>query len=49
MKKYNEYLDSLTYKTTSIDEDGNPQEIECTRYVAHIERLRRGSKLEKGV
>lgn len=49
IKTYNDYLDNITYKTTSIDEDGNPQEIECTKYVAHVERLRRGSRMEKGV
>lgn len=49
MKKYSEYLNSITYTTTSIDEDGNPQETKCTKYVAHIERLRRGSKVDIGV
>ena len=46
IKKYNEYMDNLTYTTTSIDEDGNPQETKCTKYVAHIERLLRGSKMD---
>ncbi len=49
IKTYNDYLNNIIYKTTSIDEDGNPQEIECTKYVAHVERLRRGSRMEKGV
>lgn len=49
MKKYNDYLDNIIYTTTSIDEDGNPQETRCTKYVAHIERLRKGSKMGQRV
>lgn len=49
MKKYNDYLDNIIYTKTSIDEDGNPQETRCTKYVAHIERLRKGSKMGQRV
>lgn len=49
IKKYNQYMNSLEYTTTTINEDGNPQETKCTRYVAHIEKLRNGSKLVKSL
>lgn len=42
-------MNSLEYTTTTINEDGNPQETKCTRYVAHIEKLRNGSKLVKSL
>lgn len=49
IKKYNNYINNLTYTTTTINEDGNPQETKCTRYVAYSERLRNGSRLVKGL
>lgn len=48
-KTYNEYIDSLVYTTNSIDEDGNPIEIECTKYVSHVERMRKGSRISKRI
>ena len=49
IKKYNNYIDSIEYTKTTINEDGNPQTTTCTKYYAHIERLRKGSKISIGL
>ena len=49
MKKYNDYMCSLKYNKTITDENGNPRQIECTKYYAHAERCGKGSKLPTSV
>lgn len=43
-KEYREWKQNRKYTHTTLDEHGNPQQTECTQYVAHTERLlkRRG-------
>ena len=44
LKTYYDYINSLKYTHITINEDGDPQETECTRYVEHAEKVleRRG-------
>lgn len=49
IRKYAEYMDDIQYTKTTINEDGNPQTIECTKYYAHAERMRNGSKIPIGI
>lgn len=39
-KKYNKYIKSKKYTHIVSDEDGNKIEKECTKYIAHAEKLR---------
>lgn len=45
---YDKWLKDQIYTYTTIDEDGNPLESECTRYVAHYEKNNTKSKVYTG-
>lgn len=45
---YDKWLKDQIYTYTTIDEDGNPLELECTRYVAHYEKNNTKSKVYVG-
>lgn len=49
IKKYNDYINNIHYTITTINEDGDPQRTTCTRYVAHAEKMRNGSKISTGI
>ena len=46
-KEYNQWKNSLKYTRKIIDEDGNPQERECTRFFKHAEESFTKSKIPK--
>lgn len=37
LKKYDKWINNQVYTHLEINEKGDPQRIECTRYVAHAE------------
>lgn len=37
--KYYEWKNNLKYSHITINDDGNPQETECTKYVSHTEKM----------
>ena len=47
--RYYDWLDNQKYTHTIKDEDGKPQEKECTKYFYHAERLYRRPKLASNV
>ena len=49
LKKYIDYINSLEYTKTTINEDGNPQQTTCTKYYAHAERMCGRSKLPQSI
>ena len=46
--EYREWKRNNKYTHQVTDENGNPQRVECTKYVAHAERLLKRRKLLKG-
>jgi hypothetical protein len=46
---YRKWKNNQTYTHTTIDEDGNPEERQCTRYIAHSERVSKKSTMDKGI
>lgn len=46
---YEDYINNIEYFHTTLNEDGNPQETKCSKYVYHVERMRSGSKLANGI
>lgn len=49
LKTYYNHINNLTYTHETINEDGDPQETECTRYVAHAERVLKQRGLYKSL
>ena len=45
--EYYNWRNSQKYTHITINEDGDPREIECTRYVYHVERMLDESRLHK--
>ena len=41
-KRYQDWLDNKHYKTTIIDDDGDPQEIECSAEIWHYTQKNNG-------
>jgi hypothetical protein len=42
-------MNNIEYFHKTLNEDGNPKETRCTKYVYHTERMRSGSKLVDSV
>lgn len=49
LKTYYDYVNNLKYTHITINDDGDPQETECTRYVEHAEKVLERRKLHKGL
>lgn len=46
-KDYYKWRDNQKYTHITINDDGDPREIECTRYIYHIERMLDESRVRK--
>lgn len=49
LKTYENYVDCLTYFHDTINEQGDPQRTQCTRYVEHAEKVLKQRGLLKSV
>lgn len=49
LKTYYDYINSLTYTHETINEDGDPQITECTRYVEHAEKVLKQRGIYKSI
>ena len=45
---YNNWRKNRKYTHITINEDGKPEETECTSYTYHVERMLKGRKILEG-
>ena len=49
LKEYRQWKSNYKYTHQTFDENGNPQETQCTRFFKHAEESARRSRLHKSI